>query len=69
MKYYNFMKNKVKDLLNLHIFSIIAVIIIIASCDSKNFLDEFLPGISSIFFVHMIIVWFGDLKNALIVPE
>ena len=56
MKYYNFMKNKVKGLLNVHIIAIVAVINIIASCDSKNFLDKFLPGIPSIFLVHMIVV-------------
>ena len=37
MKYFNFMKNKVKSLLNVHIIAIIAVIIIIASCDSKKY--------------------------------
>ena len=69
MKYFNFMKNKVKSLLNVHIIAIIAVIIIIASCDSKNFVDKFVPGITSIFLVQMIVVWHGDLKDALIVPE
>ena len=63
------MKNKVKSLLNVHIIAIIAVIIIIASCDSKNFVDKFVPGITSIFLVQMIVVWHGDLKDSLIVPE
>ena len=69
LKYFNFMKNKVKGLLNVHIIAIIAVIIIIACCDSKIFVDKFVPGITSIFLVHMIVVWHGDLEKALIVPE
>ena len=69
MKYFNFMKNKVKSLLNVHIIAIIAVIIIIASCDSKNFADKFVPGITSIFLVQMAVLWHGDLEDALIVPE
>ena len=68
-KTYYFMKNKITALLNVHILSIIAVIIIIASCDKKNFVKKFLPGIPSIFLVHMIIVWTGDFNKALIVPE
>ena len=63
------MKNKITALLNVHFLSIIVVIIIIASCDSKNFVDKFLPGIPSIFLVHMIIVWTGAFDKALIVPE
>ena len=68
-KTYYFMKNKITALLNVHILSIIAIIIIIASCDRKNFVKKFLPGIPSIFLVHMIIVWTGDFNKALIVPE
>ena len=68
-KTYYFMKNKITALLNVHILSIIVVIIVIASCDSKNFVDKFLPGIPSIFLVHMIIVWTGAFDKALIVPE
>ena len=63
------MKNKISALLNVHILSIIVIIIIIASCDSKNFLDKFLNGLPSIFLVQMIIVWAGDFNKALIVPE
>ena len=69
MKYYNFMKNKIRSLLNVHFIAIIAVIIIIAACDSKNFVDKFLPGITSIFLVQMIVVYHGDFEKALIVPE
>ena len=69
MKYFNFMKNKIKSLLNVHILSIIAVIIIIACCDTKNFVDKFVPGITSIFLVHMIVAWHGEFEKALIVPE
>ena len=68
-KTYYFMKNKVTALLNVHILSIIVVTIIIACFDSKSFKDIFLPGIPSIFLVHMIIVWSGDFDKALIVPE
>ena len=68
-KTYYFMKNKITALLNVHILSIVAVLIIIASCDRKNFVKKFLPGIPSIFLVHMIIVWTGDFNKALIVPE
>ena len=68
-KYYLFMKNKITALLNVHLLSIIVVIIIIACFDTKNFKDIFLPGIPSIFLVHMIIVWSGDFDKALIVPE
>ena len=35
----------------------------------KNFVDKFVPGITSIFLVHMIVVWHGELHYALIVPE
>ena len=69
MKYFNFIKNKIKSLLNVHILSIIAIIIIIACCDTKNFVDKFVPGITSIFLVHMIVAWHGDFEKALIVPE
>ena len=51
------MKSKVESLLNVHIIEIIVAIIIIASCDSKNFVDKFEPGITSIFLVYMIVVW------------
>ena len=68
-KVYNFMKNKITSLLNVHILSIIAVIIIIACFDTKSFWDKFLPGIPSIFLVQMIIVWSGDFNKALIIPE
>ena len=69
MKTFYFMKNKITALLNVHIVSIIVVIIIIAACDSKNFKDKFVPGIPSIFLVQMIIVWTGAFDKALIVPE
>ena len=68
-KYFYFMKNKITALLNVHILSIVVVIIIIACLDTKNFLDIFLNGIPSIFLVHMIIVWKSDFDKALIVPE
>ena len=68
-KVFFFMKNKVTALLNVHIVSIIAVIIVILCCDKSSFLDKFLPGIPSIFLVHMIIVWSSDFNKALIVPE
>lgn len=68
-KVYLFMKNKIDSLLNVHFLSIIVVIIIILCCDIKSFKDKFLPGIPSIFFVQMIIVWSGDFNKALIVPE
>ena len=68
-KYYIFMKNKITSLLNLHIIAIIAVIIIIACCYTKNFVDKFFPGITSIFLVHMIVVYHGDFEKALIIPE
>ena len=68
-KVYNFMKNKITSLLNVHILSIIVVIIIIACFDTKSFWDKFLPGIPSIFLVQMIIVWSGDFNKALIIPE
>ena len=57
LKLYYFMKNKVTALLNVHFLSIIAIIIIIACCDPEPFADKFVPGIPSIFLVHMIIVW------------
>ena len=63
------MKNKITALLNVHIIAIVAVIIIIACCDTKNFLDKFLPDITSIFLVQMIVVYHGDFEKALIIPE
>ena len=68
-KYYNFMKSKIVSLLNVHFIAIIAVIIIIACCDTENFVDKFLPGITSIFLVQMVVVYHGDFEKALIVPE
>ena len=68
-KIYIFMKNKIMALLNVHLVAIIAVIIIIACCDTSSFVDKFVPGIPSIFLVQMIIVWSGDFDKALIVPE
>ena len=67
IKYFYFMKNKITALLNVHVLSIIVVIIIIASCDTN--VDKFLDGLPSIFLVQMIIVWAGDFDKALIVPE
>ena len=69
LKIYYFMKNKITALLNVHFLSIIAIIIIIACCDPEPFVDKFVPGIPSIFLVHMIIVWSSDFDKALIVPE
>ena len=63
------MKNKIKALLNVHILSIIVILIIIACCDKKNFVDKFVPGIPSIFLVHMIIKWSPLYDKALIIPE
>ena len=63
------MKNKITVLLNVNIITIVAVIIIIACCDTKNFVDKFLPGITSIFLVQMIVVYHGDFEKALIVSE
>ena len=40
---------------------IVAVIIIIACCYTKNFVDKFLPGITSIFLVQIILVYHRDL--------
>ena len=68
-KVYNFMKNKITALLNVHFLSIIVVIIIILCFDISSFWDKFLNGIPSIFFVQMAIVWSGDFNKALIVPE
>ena len=68
-KYYNFMKSKIVSLLNVHFIAIIAVIIIIACCDTENFVDKFVPGITSIFLVQMVVVYHGDFEKALIVPE
>ena len=68
-KVYNFMKNKVTALLNVHFLSIIVMIIIIICFDSSSFWDIFLSGIPSIFFLQMAIVWSGDFNKALIVPE
>lgn len=68
-KVYFFMKNKITALLNVHVVAIIAVIIIILCFDIHSFLDKFLPGIPSIFLVHMVIVWSSDFNKALIVPE
>ena len=68
-KVYLFMKNKIVALLNVHFLAIIVVIIIILCCDIKSFKDIFLPGIPSIFFLQMIIVWSGDFNKALIIPE
>ena len=69
LKIYYFMKNKITALLNVHVLAIIAIIIVIACCDTKSFADKFVPGIPSIFLVHMIIVWSADFDKALIVPE
>lgn len=69
MKYYTFMKNKIKALLNVHFIAIVAVLIIIASCDKDNFVKKLLPGITSIFLVQMIVVYHGNFTKALIVPE
>ena len=68
-KYYNFMKSKIVALLNVHFIAIISVIIIIACCDTENFVDKFVPGITSIFLVQMAVVYHGDFEKALIVPE
>ena len=69
LKIYYFMKNKITALLNVHVLAIVAIIIVIACCDTKSFADIFVPGIPSIFLVHMIIVWSPDFDKALIVPE
>ena len=63
------MKNKITAILNVHILSIIVVIIIIACFDKNNFQNKFLNGLPSVFFVQMFIVWAGDFDKALIVPE
>lgn len=68
-KYYTFMKNKIKALLTVHFIAIIAILIIIACCDKKNFVNKLLPGITSIFLVQMAVVYHGDFEKALIVPE
>ena len=68
-KWYSFMKNKITAILNVHILSIIVVIIIIACFDKNNFKNKFLNGLPSVFFVQMFIVWAGDFDKALIVPE
>ena len=68
-KYYIFMKNKITALLNVHFTAIVAVLIIIACCDKKNFVNKLLPGITSIFLVHMAVVYHGNFEKALIVPE
>ena len=69
LKIYYFMKNKITALLNVHILSIVAAIIVYACCDKKKFWDIFLPGIPSIFLVHMIMVWNDSYEDALIIPE
>ena len=68
-KYYTFMKNKIKALLTVHFIAIIAILIIIACCDKKNFVNKLLPGITSIFLVQMAVVYHGNFEKALIVPE
>ena len=68
-KTFYFMKNKITALLNVHVVCIVAILIVIAACDSKNWVDKFLNGLPSIFLVHMIIVWTGDFDKALIIPE
>ena len=56
LKIYYFMKNKITAFLNVHVLAIIAIIIVKECCDTKSFADKFVPGIPSIFLVHMIIV-------------
>lgn len=63
------MKNKIKALLTVHFIAIIAILIIIACCDKKNFVNKLLPGITSIFLVQMAVVYHGNFEKALIVPE
>ena len=68
-KTFYFMKNKITALLNVHILSIVVMIIVLACYEKGDFWDKFVPGIPSIFLVHMIIVWTGDFDKALIIPE
>ena len=63
------MKNKIKALLTVHFIAIVAILIIIACCDKKNFVNKLLPGITSIFLVQMAVVYHGNFEKALIVPE
>ena len=63
------MKNKITALLNVHILSIVVMIIVLAYYEKGDFWDKFVPGIPSIFLVHMIIVWTGAFDKALIIPE
>ena len=63
------MKNKIKALLTVHFIAIIAILIIIACCDKKNFVNKLLPGITSIFLVQMAVVYHGNFEKALIIPE
>lgn len=68
-KVFEFMKNKIKAILNVHLLSIVVKVIILACLDTENFADKFVPGIPSIFLVHMIIIWSEDYNKALIIPE
>lgn len=68
-KTFYFMKNKITALLNVHILSIIVMIIVLSCYEKGDFWDKFVPGIPSIFLVHMIIVWTGAFDKALIIPE
>ena len=69
MKYYIFMKSKIKALLTVHFIAIIVVLIIIAPCDKENFVKKLLPGITSIFLVQMILVYHCNFEKVLIIPE
>ena len=69
IKTFYFMKNKITALLNVHVVCIVAILIIIAACDTKNWVDKFLNGLPSVFLVQMIIVWTADFNKALIIPE
>ena len=66
---YSIMKGKIKGIFPTHIVAIIAVIIVILSCNLANAGKIIVDGIPSIFLVHLAECWDGSFNKALIVPE
>ncbi len=64
-----FMGNKIKGILPTHLTAIMAVIIVILTCNLANSGDIILNGLPSIFLVQMGGVWTEAYASALIVPE
>lgn len=67
--YGKFMIGKIKGILPTHTIAIVAVLIIIACCDTQSFSQKFLQGLPSIFLVQMVVTWNSSFDAALIVPE